>query len=77
MRNKELTQVIKKLYSVLKLARDHLEYCGYGDRWERECAMTNRLPDKIGDAINIAELVCGKEKVDINATVTQKEKNSP
>lgn len=32
---------------LLAEARDHLEYCGYGDRWERECAREAELPQRL------------------------------
>ncbi len=28
----------ENVYELLKEAYDHLEYCNYGDTWERECA---------------------------------------
>jgi hypothetical protein len=31
---------IKLLTETLQRASDHLDYCGYGDNWERECAGT-------------------------------------
>jgi hypothetical protein len=43
----------------LRAASDHLDYCGYGDSWERECAMnrTNgpNLPEVIIAALEAAE----------------------
>jgi hypothetical protein len=39
------------LLEVLKLAEQHLEYCGYGDSYERECARDEKLPQKIATAI--------------------------
>lgn len=41
------TKMIQKLLEVLEAAYDHLEYCGYGDSWERECARDANLPNKI------------------------------
>ena len=35
MTTEEELKLCKKL---LKEAYDHLEYCGYGDSWERECS---------------------------------------
>lgn len=29
---------LKKVKSLLKDAYDHLNYCGWGDSWERECS---------------------------------------
>ncbi len=25
----------------------HLDYCGYGDNWERECADASKLPERV------------------------------
>ena len=33
-----MTEPAKELYKLLDEAVDHLNYCGYGDSWERECA---------------------------------------
>ena len=43
----QLLALNKRLVEGLKKARDHLEYCGYGDNWERECAKEAGLPDLI------------------------------
>lgn len=43
------------LFEVLKAARDHLDYCGYGDKWEREVAIAANLPQRIEEAIKRAE----------------------
>ncbi len=40
-----------ELLDALKDAEDHLEYCGYGDKWERECAREDGLAEKIEKAI--------------------------
>jgi hypothetical protein len=37
------------LRDLLSEAYDHLEYCGWGDSWERECA--GDLPERIAKAI--------------------------
>lgn len=34
----KLSPLEKKLATALKHAKEHLDYCGYGDKWERECA---------------------------------------
>lgn len=39
------------LLAALKAARDHLNYCGYGDKWERECARAAGLEVQIDTAI--------------------------
>jgi hypothetical protein len=33
-----VTALEKQLYTALKEAHAHLEYCNYGDEWERSCA---------------------------------------
>ena len=42
---------INLLIDALTAAKDHLEYCGYGDRWERECARHDNLEGKIDKAL--------------------------
>lgn len=44
-------ELIKQLGEVLAAAQAHLDYCGYGDRWERGGAMQEKLPEKIQDAL--------------------------
>ena len=34
-----MSEEIKKLKALLKRAKEHLEYCNYGDSWERECSV--------------------------------------
>lgn len=48
-----LTQENKALREALLSAQAHLEYTGYGDKWERECALTgdDRLDKKIEAAL--------------------------
>jgi hypothetical protein len=36
-----------KLVSALKKAHEHLEWTGYGDRYERECARAEGLPEML------------------------------
>ena len=55
----QLPNIVSRLKEALKAARDHLEYCGYGDRWERECAYDRGLPDLINQAIEQAEKEVG------------------
>jgi hypothetical protein len=47
----EKDRIIKVLAEALEAAKEHLEYCGYGDNWERECAYFAQLPQKIDDAL--------------------------
>lgn len=53
MKKTEVLEVINKLYTALNSAKDHLEYCGYGDSWERECA--EGLEDQIIQALCISD----------------------
>ena len=46
-----MNKVMKQLYEALVLASEHLNYCGYGDSWERECAKEENLEVKIDNAI--------------------------
>lgn len=45
----------KCLLEALVEAEHHLEYCGYGDSYERECADDNGLAKKTRSAIEAAE----------------------
>lgn len=42
-------KLIRTLGAALVSASQHLDYCGYGDSWERECA--GDLPTTVEDAI--------------------------
>jgi hypothetical protein len=44
MANARLIAAAPDLLEALQCALDHLEYCGYGDSWERECALTGEDP---------------------------------
>ena len=46
-------RIAKKLLKILKEASEHLDYCGYGDSWERDCA--GSLSEKIASTIQQAE----------------------
>lgn len=50
------TQLEIKLYEALVEAEAHLDYCGYGDKWEREVARASKLSDKIEDALVAAQV---------------------
>jgi len=39
------------LREALEAARDHLEFCGYGDAYERECAEAQGLSNQIDRAL--------------------------
>jgi hypothetical protein len=43
--------IFKTLVKALKAAKEHLEYCGY---YERECARTEDLPNRIHNALQQA-----------------------
>ncbi len=49
-----MVTTIEKLMKALEAAQYHLEYCGYGDKWERECA--EGLPEQIDEALREAKL---------------------
>lgn len=40
-----------KLRIALVAAEEHLSFCNYGDSYEHECAMQQKLPEKIQDAL--------------------------
>lgn len=44
-------KLIKLLAEALIAASDHLDYCGYGDNWENECARESGLEEQIEAAI--------------------------
>ena len=46
---------ITLLREALKAAQDHLDYCGYGDSWERECAEIAGLPAQIEKTLKETE----------------------
>jgi len=50
-KDKHLMELIDVLGSALTEASEHLDYCGYGDAWERECADSESLPGKIETAV--------------------------
>jgi hypothetical protein len=43
----EMRELLIEAKEALELAHDHLDYCGWGDSWERECAFHHKLPEKI------------------------------
>jgi hypothetical protein len=42
---------IQELKAALESAQSHLNYCGWGDLWEREGAEASKLPEKIESAL--------------------------
>ncbi len=55
------SQVAQMTFTALAEASSHLDYCGYGDRWERECANHAKLPEKIEAALEAGRLAGLKE----------------
>ena len=49
--SKRLTVDMPNLIDALRAAKEHLDYTGYGDKWERECAQVNKLEEKIDEAL--------------------------
>ena len=47
----EIKRRFRELYDLLKEAQRHLDYCGYGDKWERSLAMEAKLPQRIEDLL--------------------------
>ena len=45
-------EIIQELVDALEEAKEHLDYCGYGDSWERECAEASKLEETIDSALN-------------------------
>ena len=45
----------EKLRDALEDAKAHLEFCGYGDSYEREGAMQDGLPEKIDKALEVTD----------------------
>ena len=49
------SEVGPELLAVLKDAEEHLDYCGYGDSYERQGAIAQKLPERIAATIAKAE----------------------
>lgn len=43
----EFIAYLDDLYELLVDAKEHLDYCNYGDSWERECAIESKLKERI------------------------------
>lgn len=52
MRKPQPPKLAKQLFEALLAASEHLDYCGYGDAWESECALTG--PDPLDKKIEAA-----------------------
>lgn len=48
-------KLAEDLAKALDAAVTHLDYCGYGDNWERECAHAAELPSKLEAALGRAK----------------------
>ena len=46
---------IEILEDCLIAAENHLDYCGYGDSWERKCAREDNLQNRLRAAIILIE----------------------
>jgi hypothetical protein len=46
-----MSELERILYEALEAASSHLDYCGYGDNWERECAEEAKLEEKMSFAL--------------------------
>ena len=51
MTENEIADTISTLYKALDEAKDHLDFCGYGDSYERECAQESNLERTIDAAL--------------------------
>jgi hypothetical protein len=52
-----LTEILKTVTKALQEASNHLDYCGYGDNWERECAREDKLEEHITTALEQAHKI--------------------
>jgi DNA repair exonuclease SbcCD ATPase subunit len=55
---------IEELADALKAAHKHLEYCGYGDDWERGCAEVDGLDEQITEALRNYENTLAEKEVE-------------
>ncbi len=59
--------VLKKIVETLSDAEHHLDYCGYGDSWERECA--GNLSSEIAESLEAGVQLI--KKYDLNYDTTK------
>lgn len=52
---RRLREAVQVLYGALAAAEAHLDYCAYGDPYEREAARDGKLPEQIQAALEIGE----------------------
>lgn len=50
---------LSQILEALKAASDHLDYCGYGDSWERECAQASKLEERVASALKLGQDILG------------------
>lgn len=50
-----MTETERILYEALAAAKAHLDYCGYGDSWEAECAREEKLEEQIQAALDLVK----------------------
>lgn len=66
------TALERKLYKALKAASEHLDYIGYGDKWERECAKASGVEKKIEQALTTFEKAYQNKVSDNRKTLKEK-----
>lgn len=58
---KEQKKVLDLLAKALKDSNAHLDYCGWGDRYERECADLEKLPEQNEAALKAYDKLKGDD----------------
>ena len=53
--NENLRATLKQTQEALRAAQTHLDFCGWGDRYERECAEATNIVDRIDAALKAAD----------------------
>jgi hypothetical protein len=48
-------KLIQQLVDALSVANYHLDYCNWGDSWERECAREAKSPEQLEAALKAAK----------------------
>jgi len=52
---------LKELFLLFIEAANHLEYCSYGDNYERECARDDKLPKRVNSMVIKLSSILEKE----------------
>lgn len=55
MDSSDKERAARELAKALDEANNHLDYCGWGDSWEREGATAAKLPEKVEAALITAK----------------------